>query len=288
MVRQKMAPSPVRDSSPESPVVIEDVNQRDEKDQETRTIKDEALDHTGNDSFENQVKVESGGVAVSTCSAEEPPVSPADSNIIDWEPEDPQNPKHWRTSRKWMMVSVVSINTLLTALGSTIPVPGVPQLMKEFHSDNGLLEGFVVSVYVLGFAVGPLRKFRNFRCHKIAHANSDRATFGNLWSASSISHMQCKLPDLEPRLCSCSKFTIANGFPFSRWQLRRSAVYSRRWYNRRHGRSSSKRYRFRHMDGWTHHRTRHRPCHWRLPERLPWMEMELLDPCYHRWSDTHR
>jgi len=34
--------------------------------------------------------------------------------------------------------------------------PGVPQVMAEFHSNSELLEGFVVSVYVLGFAFGPL------------------------------------------------------------------------------------------------------------------------------------
>ncbi|KAJ5714841.1 multidrug resistance protein [Penicillium malachiteum] len=54
------------------------------------------------------------------------------------------------------MISIVSVSTLMTALGSTIPTPGVPQLMKEFHSDNDLLERFVISVYALGFAFGPL------------------------------------------------------------------------------------------------------------------------------------
>jgi len=34
--------------------------------------------------------------------------------------------------------------------------PGVPQVMADFHSNSELLEGFVVSVYVLGFAFGPL------------------------------------------------------------------------------------------------------------------------------------
>jgi multidrug resistance protein len=34
--------------------------------------------------------------------------------------------------------------------------PGVPALMKEFHSDNDELASFVVSVYVLGLAAGPL------------------------------------------------------------------------------------------------------------------------------------
>jgi hypothetical protein len=34
--------------------------------------------------------------------------------------------------------------------------PGVPDLMKEFHSTNTKLASFIVSVYVLGFAAGPM------------------------------------------------------------------------------------------------------------------------------------
>lgn len=34
--------------------------------------------------------------------------------------------------------------------------PGVPQLMQEFKSSNKELASFVVSVYILGFAVGPM------------------------------------------------------------------------------------------------------------------------------------
>ena len=34
--------------------------------------------------------------------------------------------------------------------------PGVPELMEEFKSKNVLLASFVVSVYILGFAIGPL------------------------------------------------------------------------------------------------------------------------------------
>lgn len=67
-----------------------------------------------------------------------------------------KGPRDWPTSRKWLLISLISANTLLTALGATIPAPGVPQLMAQFHSDNELLQSFVVSVYVLGFALGPL------------------------------------------------------------------------------------------------------------------------------------
>ena len=34
--------------------------------------------------------------------------------------------------------------------------PGVPQVMSEFHSSNLELASFVVSIYVLGYAFGPL------------------------------------------------------------------------------------------------------------------------------------
>ena len=34
--------------------------------------------------------------------------------------------------------------------------PGVPAVLVDFHSDNQLLSSFVVSVYILGYAFGPL------------------------------------------------------------------------------------------------------------------------------------
>ena len=34
--------------------------------------------------------------------------------------------------------------------------PGVPQLMREFDSDNSVLASLVVSIYILGNAFGPI------------------------------------------------------------------------------------------------------------------------------------
>ena len=34
--------------------------------------------------------------------------------------------------------------------------PGIPQVMKDFHSTNEQLSSFAVSVYILGYAFGPL------------------------------------------------------------------------------------------------------------------------------------
>lgn len=39
---------------------------------------------------------------------------------------------------------------------STIIAPGVPLLMKEFLSDSDVIASFTVSIYLIGFSVGPL------------------------------------------------------------------------------------------------------------------------------------
>ncbi|KAK0649280.1 major facilitator superfamily domain-containing protein [Cercophora newfieldiana] len=80
-----------------------------------------------------------------------------EANIVWWDGDDDvANPYNWPTWLKIVNCSLISISTLVTPLGSSIFAPAVPQLMKEFQSDNLELASFVVSVYVLGFACGPL------------------------------------------------------------------------------------------------------------------------------------
>jgi MFS family permease len=56
-------------------------------------------------------------------------------------------------------VALVSAITFLTPLASSMFAPGVPKVMETFHSTDDMLAGFMVSVYVLGFAVGPMSGF---------------------------------------------------------------------------------------------------------------------------------
>lgn len=38
-----------------------------------------------------------------------------DPNIVSWDgPDDPQNPKNWRDSKKWFNIAVLSILTIIT------------------------------------------------------------------------------------------------------------------------------------------------------------------------------
>ncbi|OJD35663.1 major facilitator superfamily protein [Diplodia corticola] len=83
--------------------------------------------------------------------------TPADPFVVDWEPADDQiNPTKWPASRKWTQIGVLSFITFLTPLASSMFAPGVPLVMREFGSGSTVLATFVVSVYVLGFALGPL------------------------------------------------------------------------------------------------------------------------------------
>ncbi|KAH9862034.1 hypothetical protein IAQ61_010236 [Plenodomus lingam] len=80
-----------------------------------------------------------------------------DPNIVDFDgPDDPEDPMNWSNTKKWGTVLLVSAITFLTPLASSNFAPGVPEIMAEFHSTSRLLASFMVSVFVLGFAVGPL------------------------------------------------------------------------------------------------------------------------------------
>lgn len=99
----------------------------------------------------------------------------SDPDIVDWDgPDDPQNPQNWSSGRKWCLIAVLAAVTLVTyvpphllypsnmiltsrrPLGSSFFAPGVPQVMRAFGESSTLLASFVVSIYVLGFAIGPL------------------------------------------------------------------------------------------------------------------------------------
>lgn len=80
-----------------------------------------------------------------------------DVNIVDWDgPDDPQNPMQWSTKAKVSNCSTIIFLTLLTPLASSMFAPGVPDVLREFKSSSDTLAAFVVSVFLLGFAVGPL------------------------------------------------------------------------------------------------------------------------------------
>ncbi|KAK1991699.1 major facilitator superfamily transporter [Colletotrichum falcatum] len=78
---------------------------------------------------------------------------------VHWdEPEDrdPENPLNWRPAVKWANILTISVISFLVPLVSSMLAPAVPQVMAEFGTTSATFATFVVSIFVLGFACGPL------------------------------------------------------------------------------------------------------------------------------------
>ncbi|KAI1458457.1 MFS general substrate transporter [Annulohypoxylon moriforme] len=80
-----------------------------------------------------------------------------DPNIVDWDgPDDPENPLNWSSLKKGLHIAYVSLFVLYANLAATMFAPGASELVKEFKVTNSTVATFTVSIYVLGFMVGPL------------------------------------------------------------------------------------------------------------------------------------
>ncbi|KAF4164791.1 hypothetical protein CNMCM6936_008758 [Aspergillus lentulus] len=79
-----------------------------------------------------------------------------DPDLVSWDgPNDINNPFNWPVKKKARQVLLMAVNTFITPLASSMFAPGVGEAMREFHSTNDMLGSFVVSVFILGYMVGP-------------------------------------------------------------------------------------------------------------------------------------
>ncbi|KFY94343.1 hypothetical protein V500_03316 [Pseudogymnoascus sp. VKM F-4518 (FW-2643)] len=81
-----------------------------------------------------------------------------DSELIVWwdGPEDPENPMNWSSTWKWVNICIISVISFLVPLVSSMLAPGVQLVMEDFNTSSPTFATFVVSIFVLGFACGPL------------------------------------------------------------------------------------------------------------------------------------
>ncbi|KAF8859924.1 MFS general substrate transporter [Acephala macrosclerotiorum] len=87
----------------------------------------------------------------------QPPEKNEDSNIVNWDGlDDPGMALNWSARKKWTTILILATLTLLTPFASSMFAPSVSMVMQEFHSDNETIGTLVVSIYLLGYAFGPL------------------------------------------------------------------------------------------------------------------------------------
>lgn len=83
--------------------------------------------------------------------------NPDDPDLVTWTgPDDPENPKNWAFSRKWLIVFVVSTFTLISPLSSSMVAPSLTTIGDELDIPAGTEQAIVLSAFVLAYAVGPL------------------------------------------------------------------------------------------------------------------------------------
>lgn len=78
-----------------------------------------------------------------------------DPYAVVWIPRDPRNPMNFRAIKKWAITVLVSFVTLTVALVSSAYSGGISQIVETFGVEEEIAI-LGVSLFVLGFAIGPL------------------------------------------------------------------------------------------------------------------------------------
>ncbi|KAF4948495.1 hypothetical protein FSARC_13732 [Fusarium sarcochroum] len=76
-------------------------------------------------------------------------------DTMHWD-QDAQNPQNWSKLKKTINLGIVSMLAFITPLESSVIVPGVPLLKEDFGETRRPVTSLVVSIFVLGFAFGPV------------------------------------------------------------------------------------------------------------------------------------
>ncbi|KAI0300487.1 MFS general substrate transporter [Multifurca ochricompacta] len=76
---------------------------------------------------------------------------------VHWDgPHDPENPRNWSFKKKWGATIIVSAFTFITPVSSAMIAPASEQLAKRFDIHSTVLLATTTSIFILGYAFGPL------------------------------------------------------------------------------------------------------------------------------------
>lgn len=78
-----------------------------------------------------------------------------DINLVEFEPNDPENPQNWSLGKKVFATGMVCLITFSIYVGSAIYSPGVMSVEEQFHvSESVAVLG--LSAFVAGYGLGPM------------------------------------------------------------------------------------------------------------------------------------
>ncbi|KAI0807268.1 MFS general substrate transporter [Fomes fomentarius] len=83
------------------------------------------------------------------------PGTHADPYVVDWDLGDAENPYNWSSTRKWAITAQLATSTFSVSFCSSAYSGGLARMGEELHMSQ-VLTILGVSLYVLGFGLGPL------------------------------------------------------------------------------------------------------------------------------------
>ncbi|KAG9229037.1 major facilitator superfamily domain-containing protein [Amylocarpus encephaloides] len=85
------------------------------------------------------------------------PLTDLDNGIVGWESQDDaEMPLNFPERKKWFLISLLASITFISPLASSMFAPGVSFMDKEFGNTSLILSSLCVSIFVLGYVIGPL------------------------------------------------------------------------------------------------------------------------------------
>lgn len=77
--------------------------------------------------------------------------------VVGWESkEDPLNPRNWSAKDRRILMLLMSIVATISPMASSLCAPGIEDTMVDLHEPSRVLGSLMITIFVLGYAVGPL------------------------------------------------------------------------------------------------------------------------------------
>ncbi len=78
-----------------------------------------------------------------------------DPFVVEFQKDDPENPMNWGQTRKWLVACIATLSVFVVTFTSSAYSESSVEILRDFRTSTQV---FVVgvSVYVLGFAIGPV------------------------------------------------------------------------------------------------------------------------------------
>ncbi|KAK8058189.1 hypothetical protein PG994_008637 [Apiospora phragmitis] len=85
------------------------------------------------------------------------PLSNLAEGIVGWESQDdPAMPFNFPLRRKWLIIGLLSVVTFFVPFASAVQTPSVQIIMVDLGEKSATMVTVTVSIYLLGYVVGPL------------------------------------------------------------------------------------------------------------------------------------